>query len=160
MNIQIQKLTPSSIEEILKLESHSAPEIPIYFKYDEEALKKLFENPDKAEVFGAFSGERLVGWASYRSGFGLEGSEEGEYAMSSLVVDNDFRRKGVGTQLFHKRLNILKDKPDMKRILATAYPKNIGIIILYLKNGFVISDYKKDLYGPGADRVYLEFVRG
>lgn len=45
----------------------------------------------------------------------------------------------------------------MKSIIATAYPKNVAITILFLKNGFVISDCKKDLYGPGADRVYMRY---
>lgn len=88
----------------------------------------------------------------------MEKSEEGEYAMSSLVVDQDFRRQGIGMKLFYKRLEKIKKKPDMNKIVATAYPKNIGIIILYLKNGFIISDFKNDLYGPGADRVYLEYL--
>lgn len=156
--MKIQKLDRSYIDQILELEASSAPKIPIYFKYDKEGLDMLFDHLDTSGVFGAFDGDKLIGWASYRSGFGLEKSEPGEYAMSSMVVHSDYRRQGIGTKLFHARLSEIKQKPDVRKVIATAYPKNRAIIILFLQNGFYISDFKKDLYGPGADRIYLELI--
>lgn len=157
--MEIRKLDQSYIESLLDLESHSAPEPPVYMKYDRENLEKLFTDSSKSAVFGAFEGDTLIGWASYRSGFGLEKSEIGEYAMSSMVVHKDYRRKGIGTKLFNVRMKELLEKDDLKKVIATAYPKNVGIIILFLKNGFYIADYKKDLYGPGIDRIYLEYAK-
>lgn len=153
--IEIIKLDKSYVDKILTLEADSAPEQPFYFKYDKESLEDLFEARDKASVFGAFIKNALVGWASYRSGFGLEKSEPGEYAMSSMVVSKNFRKLGIGTMLFEARINEILKKKDLKVIIATAYPKNTAIISLFLKNGFYVSDFKKNLYGEGADRVYL-----
>lgn len=102
--MEIKKIDKSYIPQILDLESESAPGSPVYIKYDKKGLEELFSNPEKAGVFGAFDGDKLVGWASYRSGFGLEKSSDGEYAMSSMVVNKDYRRKGVGTLLFNERI--------------------------------------------------------
>lgn len=34
-------------------------------------------------------------------------------------------------------------------------PVNVAALILYLKNGFIISDYKRDVYGEGVHRAYM-----
>ncbi|HWS83970.1 MAG TPA: hypothetical protein VN207_06895 [Ktedonobacteraceae bacterium] len=42
-----------------------------------------------------------------------------------------------------------------KEIFLTVSPLNFAALLLYLKNGFIISDYRRDVYGLGVDRVYM-----
>jgi|GEM_PF-1263720 len=157
--IKIIELSEKDINKILELESHSAPKLPMYYGYNSEALEyQLFKNKD-AKVYGAMNGEKLVGWAAYRCSEKEDGTDKGVYEMCSLVVDKDYRRKGVGLKLFNKRLQGLLKKKDLVKIYATNYPKNIPIIMLYLTNGFVPYDYKKDVYGIGGDRLYVKYER-
>lgn len=156
--MKIVKLSIEDIDSILELEKVGAPAPHMYYAYDEKALKNLFSN-NQGEAFGVFDKERLIGWASYRFPWNDYNNEEGIYEMSSMVVDPKFRRKHVGITLFNHRLEIIKAKPDMKMIYATAHPANTPIICLYLNNGFIIYDFKKDKYGPGADRVYMKYSK-
>lgn len=157
--IKIKKVTMKDIPHILELENHSAPKLPVYYGYDAEALEyHLFKNKD-AKVYGAFDGDKLVGWGAYRCSEKEDGSDKGVYEMCSLVVDKNYRRKGIGLQIFNTRLQELLKKENLTKIYATNYPKNTPIIMLYLSNGFVPYDYKKDVYGVGGDRLYLKYER-
>lgn len=157
--IKYKELFIADVTKILELESHSAPRLPVYYPYDLDALEHhIFGNKDH-KVYGAFDGDKLVGWAAYRNSEKEDGSEKGVYEMCSLVVDKKYRRQGIGLKLFKVRLNELLKKKKLTRIYATNYPRNLPIILLYLKNGFVIYDYKKDVYGPGGDRIYLKYAK-
>jgi ribosomal protein S18 acetylase RimI-like enzyme len=47
-------------------------------------------------------------------------------------------------------------KRNAQRAFLTVSPLNTGALILYLKFGFKIYDFRKDVYGPGSDRAYLQ----
>lgn len=49
----------------------------------------------------------------------------------------------------------IRKQKDYKEMYLTVSPKNTPALALYLKNGFEVFDSKKDVYGPGADRLYL-----
>lgn len=155
MEYKIKKIDANYINDILILEENNTPDPKMYYRYDRSDLERLFYKDESAVVFGAFDKDKLIGWASYRKPWN-ETETEGIYEMSSLVVNKEYRRKYVGQKLFEVRLNELLSRKDVKTIFATCHPQNIPIIMLYLKNKFVIYDFKKDKYGPGADRVYLK----
>ncbi len=149
--IKIRSLDKSYIDKILALEAESAPPFPIYYGWTKEALERDIFSENSGKAFGAFDGDKLVGWSSYQK------EPNGVYQMSGIVVDKNYRRKGIGLRLFKIRIKELLEKPDLTKIYATNYPKNSPIIIMELNHGFVIYDYKKDVYGPGADRVYVKY---
>ncbi len=156
---KIEQLTKNDIDKIIEFEAQEAPPFPIYYAYDRKTLEKdLFGDKD-AKAYGVFDKDKLIGWAAYRSIEKDDGSDKGVYEMSGMVVAKKYRRRGIGLKLFKLRLDELLQKRDLKRIYATNYPKNTPIIVLYLTNGFVIYDYKKDLYGPGADRIYIKYEK-
>ncbi len=153
---KIRELTKEDIDLILELEAHSAPQMPAYFAYDRKDLENDIFSSKGNKAFGAFDGSRLVGWGAY------EVTKDGDsesciYQMSSLVVDKEFRRKGIGLQLLEVRMQDILKKKDAKEIFVTTYPKNSPTLIMYLTHGFVIYDFKKNAYGEGADRVYLKY---
>lgn len=155
--IKITKLDKRDIDAILNLESHSAPKKPTYAKYDRESLEFIFDNSESCSAFGLMDNSKLIGWSSYRANWNKDNKSDGTYEMSSLVIHKDYRRVGLGLKLFNKRLKDILSKPNVKTIYATAYPKNTPIILLYLNHGFEIYDFKKNVYGKGADRIYLKY---
>jgi ribosomal protein S18 acetylase RimI-like enzyme len=154
-NFTVKELSKDNINEILDLEKSSAPQKLFYYRYDKPGLLEIFNNPKTCKAFGAFDGSKLIGWASYRSD--NDRYKDGIFEMSSLMVHKDYRRKNIGLLLFNTRLKELLSRTDVKHIYATCYPKNTPIIMLYLSNNFYIHDFKKDVYGPGADRLYLRY---
>jgi ribosomal protein S18 acetylase RimI-like enzyme len=155
--IKLVELTKNDIDKILDLEAQSALQLPVYYPYDREALDSyIFQNKD-AKAYGAFDGDKLVGWSAFSCREKSDGTDKGFYEMCGIVVDAKYRRQGIGKKLFNIRLQELLKKEAVIKIYATNYPKNIPILLLYLTNGFVVYDYKKDVYGPGGDRVYVKY---
>lgn len=156
MNIKIKNLTSKDIHSILELESHSGPDKPLYSRYNKKALQYIFNNTG-CNALGAFEGNQLIGWGAYRSKWSKYNKEAGVFEISSIVVDKTKRKKGIGSKILYLILNKIKSAENVKKIYLTVSPLNKVALMLYLKNGFVIFDYKKNLYGPGSDRIFLEF---
>lgn len=72
-----------------------------------------------------------------------------------LVVDIDYRRKGIGTKLIE---NLLADKDITKAILEVKF-SNISAISLYKKNGFEIVRTIKNYYDGNEDAYAMEKVK-
>lgn len=153
--MDLRELSNNNINEILELEKDNAPDKPYYSKYNEEALKFIFDNPKTCKAFGLYDAKKLVGWGCYRTQWKDENIRDGVYEVSSIVVHKQYRRKGIGRQLLNKIIQDIKKSQDYKEIYLTVYPDNLPPLLLYLNNGFVIYNYKKDVYGSGSDRVYL-----
>ncbi len=153
--MKLKILTKKDIDLIIELEKHSAPEKPHYARYDIKALSYIFENPNKCGAFGMFDDKKLIGWGAYRSNWKKNNKESEICEVSSIVVDKDYRRSGLGNTILNKILEVLKLK-KLDKAFLTVSPLNVGALILYLKRGFLIYDFRKDIYGPGADRIYLE----
>lgn len=155
--IKIKILKAQDAESILELESRCGLKLPSYIPYDRKQLDIYIFNNKDAKAFGAYDKDELIGWSGYSCMEKEDGTDRGVYEMCGMVVDPRYRRQGIGLKLFKVRLEELLKKKNLKRIYATNFPKNSPIIILYLTNGFVIYDYKKDIYGPGADRIFVKY---
>jgi len=153
--MELRRLGKSDIDSIIELEKHHAPDKPHYARYDQEALSFIFDNPESCEAIGLFDEESLVGWGAYRTNWSKYNKERGVFEISSIVVNTNYRRKGLGEKILNRIIEDLKMKKFVK-IYLTVSPLNTGALLLYVKNGFVIFDYKPNVYGPGADRVFLE----
>lgn len=153
--MKIIQLTREHIPLILALESHSGPDKPLYVRYDETALNFLFDNPEACDAVGILESNKLIGWGAYRNGWLGSNLEAGVYEVSSIVVDNNHRGKGLGKQILQEIIHRIKSSKEFKDIYLTVSPHNTAALLLYLKNGFVINGYKEDAYGPNTDRVYL-----
>lgn len=151
--MQVINLTKKDIQNILKLESISAPEKPDYVKYSEEELQDLFNKSQTWSVFGIYSDDELVGWSSYRK------KDKNLYEISSVVVDKDHRGKGLGKALLVHAAKEILNNHNGAEIYLTVYPQNLNALVLYLKNNFAVYDFKKDYYGAGADRLFLKYSK-
>lgn len=154
--LEIKSLSKSDISSILDLENDSAPDRPLYVKYDEKALNFIFDNRQTCQAIGAFEKNQLIGWGSYRNNWKGKNRETGVFEISSIVVHKDHRKKGIGTKILNTIIQTIKQNQNFNQIYLTVSPLNTDAIILYLRNQFVINGFEKDLYGPGTDRVFLE----
>jgi len=156
--MRLKKLTTRNIQQIIDLEARSAPDKPYYAKYDLEALNFLFDNPDKCGAIGIFDDKQLIGWGAYRTNWKKHTKERGSCEVSSIVVDISQRRKGLGSKILDGVLEEIKKNNSVKNVFLTVSPLNISALSLYIRYGFIIYDFRKDVYGPGADRVYLNKI--
>ena len=65
-----------------------------------------------------------------------------------IVVDKNFRKKGIASKLLNK-IN------DERKILLEVSEKNIIAINLYIKNGFKIISRRKNYYLDGSDAIIM-----
>lgn len=72
-----------------------------------------------------------------------------------LVVDIDYRRKGIGTKL----IEALLAGVDIKKGILEVRTSNIPAIALYEKNGFEIVRTIKNYYGGVEDAYAMEKVK-
>lgn len=158
MSQTIQTLSRQHIPLILQLESHSAPPSPLYWAYDEEELTSIFDRPDSCEAVGIFEGDTLIAWGSYTPTGDHGDKDAGVFQIGSVMVDVNQRGKGLGKTILNEVVSRIKAHQKFKKIYLTVSPLNKHALMLYLKNGFLIYDFKKDVYGPGMDRVFLELI--
>ncbi len=153
--MELKTLTKDHINDILCLETESGPDKPLYVRYNEEALNFIFDHPETCGAVGMFEGKKLLAWGAYRTDWRGHNKEEGIYEVSSIVVDKAHRGKGLGGAILKDIIDRIKHSQKYKEIYLTVSPLNLNALMLYLKNGFVINDFQKDVYGPGTDRVFL-----
>lgn len=153
--MKLKKLSKRNIPQILDLENNHAPDEPYYSKYTIEDLEYLFNNPNNCIAYGLFDKQKLIGWGSYRTNWHRHKQEKDVFEISSIVVNKNYRRRGIGQKILNKILSEWKKKKYSKAFL-TVSPYNKGALHLYLKNDFEIYDKKKNVYGvEGSDRLYL-----
>ncbi|OFW52980.1 MAG: hypothetical protein A2163_00360 [Actinobacteria bacterium RBG_13_35_12] len=158
--MDIKPLNRTHISQIVQLESENAPLKPHYSKYTQKDLDFIFSNPDSCGAAGLFDNKKLIGWGAYRTNWRRHKKEKDVYEISSVVIDKDYRRQGLGTKILNYIIDILGKKTKSNRLFLTVSPFNIPALQFYLNLGFIIYDFQKDIYGPGEDRVYLELTKG
>lgn len=153
--MKLRKLSKGDMPKIILLEKRHAPNEPYYSRYTTKVLNFIFNNPKTCAAFGLFDNDKLVGWGSYRTNWYRHNLEKNAFEISSIVVNKNFRKKGLGNKILNKLLSEWKKK-KLDKAFLTVSPYNLEALSIYLKNGFIIYDYKKDVYGKkGSDRLYL-----
>lgn len=82
--------------------------------------------------------------------------EDNQANIMFVGVSKSHRGRGLGKSLICELIKELKEK-EIKRITIRTWPENKAALSLYRRLGFQEFDYKKDICGPGSDRIYLEF---
>ncbi len=152
--MQIEKLHQVHIPQILKLEEESAPKKPLYSPYNRAALEFIFDNSVSCGAIGLFDVAQLIGWGAFRTGW-KEGTDNVE--ICSIVIDKDRRGQGFGRQVLQELKKILIEDFQIYKFFLTVSPQNVAAYELYKKDGWIKYDSKKDVYGPGADRIYMKY---
>lgn len=138
----VLKLKKLEIENLGKVSGINEWFIPVLIKYGKLILaleNSGFSKCDKkTEILGV--NELIRDWNDYNCAF-----------IHSFYVRKYFRKKGIGSLLLEKSIEILK-KDNIKRLELSVDPKNFEAIHLYEKFGFRFCGFRKDMYGKGIDR--------
>jgi len=154
--MEVRQLSADNIEEIMKFEQNHAPDKPLYARAKREDLEHVFANNHICRAYGIYVEEKLVALGAYQSqGDEYSSREEGIYEICGIVVHSLYRGKGLGKKIVNTVRNEIRNNQKYKEMYLAVSPLNVAALVLYLKNGFIISDYRRDVYGPGINRVYM-----
>jgi ribosomal protein S18 acetylase RimI-like enzyme len=154
--MEVCQLSANNIEEIMKFEQNHAPDKPLYARATREDLEHVFANNHICGSYGIYDQEKLVAHGAYQSqGDEYSSREEGIYEICGIVVHSLYRGKGLGKKIVTTVRNEICNNQKYKEMYLAVSPLNVAALVLYLKNGFIISDYRRNVDGPSVDRVYM-----
>ena len=141
MDLKIEKMTSSHIEEIAKLEKEcfSSP-------WSEAGLKSELDNKF-AHFFVAFSDEKIAGYIGSHNVLG-------EVYITNVAVFSEFRRNGIGKTLVEFLVDEIKaENADV--VTLEVRKSNLNAISLYEKCGFEKVGERKNFYEKPAEDAIL-----
>ena len=153
MNQKIKKYSTSDYDQCVNIFKSNIPE---YFAKDElsdfqDYIKNISKTKDgwTDSFYILKRDKKLVGCA----GLGLNKSKK-IATLSWGMVDKNYHRNGIGTQLTNYRLNLLESyNLDLKIRLDTSQHS----YLFYEKFGFKIEDIEKDGYEKGMHKYYMVY---
>jgi ribosomal-protein-alanine N-acetyltransferase len=143
----------------LQYKKATIKDIPLLVEMDKQCFNRSFDNQftenefrqyvfDRSGEAGfIYSGTDRVGYYAWVN----TNSEESE--IVALAILPEHQKRGFGSVTMTMLLDALK---HAKRITVMTHPHNIGALKTYMNNGFVISGFREDYYGPGQPRVMLQ----
>lgn len=147
MKIRITQAKPSDNLEILKLERKVWKESlnlkDVAGKYDLGSFIRfglVFVAKHKNKIIGAIISFKAMG---------------GEVFIADLVVDEKYRKIGIGTKLYNK----VKNKVKTHSLITFVEERYKDSIRMHKKMGFKIKKKIKDVYGIGEKKSYYVFVK-
>ena len=132
MDLKIEKMTSSHIEEIANLEKEcfSSP-------WSADGLKSELDN-NFARFYVAFSGEKIAGYIGSHNVLG-------EVYITNVAVFPGFRRNGVGKALVEFLANEMKAE-NAEFVTLEVRRSNQNAIFLYEKCGFQKVGERRNFY--------------
>ncbi len=109
----------------------------------EEGYKRYLR---ESKEFFILMSEKPIGTISYKP------ESDKNVIINGLTVLPQYRGKGIATNAMKKLLADL----DGKRITLLVHPENTAALLIYLRLGFVITEWKSNHFGDGQPRLYLE----
>lgn len=144
MDLEIEKMTSSHIEEIARLEKEcfSSP-------WSEEGLKSELNN-NFARFFVALSGGEIAGYIGSHNVLG-------EVYITNVAVFPEFRKNGVGKALVEFLVDEMKaEKAEI--VTLEVRKSNFNAISLYEKCGFEKVGERKNFYEkPVEDAILMTY---
>ncbi|MCE5329254.1 GNAT family N-acetyltransferase [bacterium] len=138
----ILKIKKLEIENLGRISGINEWIIPVLIKYGKLIVAvenfNSSENDEEDQIVGV--NELIRNWNDCDCAF-----------IHSFYVKKRFRKKGIGSLLLGKSIEILK-KDRIKRLELTVDPENFAAIQLYEKFSFKFYGFKKNMYGEGIDR--------
>ncbi|MBQ3116036.1 MAG: ribosomal protein S18-alanine N-acetyltransferase [Clostridia bacterium] len=114
--------------------------------WTEEMINSGF-NLERLNAFGVKDNERIIGVITY--------SIAGDTAdIEDVVVDKNYRRKGVATSLVNAVIESVKQKNATKLFLEVR-EKNQGAIAFYKTQNFVEINRRKNYYPDGENAIVM-----
>ena len=136
--MRVRPAKREDIEEInrltLQMHNHLGELVGIEFTVDDLEDEFYDESDSLDGVYVAEVGEKIVGYISFSNKIREDEWCGRYYALEHLIVDEEHRRKGLGTRLLEALLEIAKK--DDANVVADTFVKNKGTIEFFKSRGF------------------------
>lgn len=140
-NIHLKSAKKGDLKIIEKIENRLKSKT--FKPFGEEGdVKQYFQ---KNNIFLILKGNKPIGTVSYKIKSGKN------IKIDGLAVLPNYQRKGIGSNVAKKIIKII----GKKKIYLVAHPNNKPVLIIYLKLGFIIKDFRKNYFGDGEPRLVL-----
>lgn len=141
MILEIKVLGAEHLEDVLKIEEEcfSKP-------WSENAVKELLLS-DKAQLQGAFDGDKLVGYSC------LEWVLD-EGSLTNIAVSDEYRKMGVGSQLMLALMKSAEEK-ELAFVTLEVRVSNLPAVNLYRKFGFTDVGTRRNYYDAPRENALL-----
>lgn len=127
------------------------------FEMDVKCFNRPFDLParsvqnvknylNNATIYFCYMNDLIVGSFSYKK------KEDDTFDFLQMIVLPEYQKRGIGKFMIRKMLAKMKGKD----VYGVTHPKNNPAIILYLKSGFQIYDFKDNYFGDGQPRLLLK----
>lgn len=117
------------------------------FDYPSSSIAMTLDYLKNCHVYLAFVDNAPVGVLAYeKKGDGIE--------VKQIIVLPEYQGKGHGRLIVKKLIDLTKGH----HVWLVTHPKNTAAIVLYLKHGFEITEWKANYYGDGEPRLLLKKV--
>lgn len=108
---------------------------------DEDIIWDLEDFRFSSFTYGLFLADKLIGLMMINF---IKDENEGLTFDTSIIIDSQYRRCGMGNFLFQKVINDLKERLNLINTLQTTiYADNVASQQLVLRNGFVFQEQRK-----------------
>jgi len=153
--LQIQK---EVVEEDVYLTT-SSDEFDKTIEQQRDWMEKILAN-DKETMLVAETSKGIVGWIVFFSQNRIRLSHTGSFGM---MIDKDFRDKGIGKLLIEGLLDWAESNPLIEKVSLGVFSTNERAIALYKKMGFIeegrkIKEFKMDNGEYVDDILMYKFV--
>ena len=146
---EINFLTANNIPDVLRINARAD------YAWPESVIREDLQSSSQNEMtyIGAFATTTeapLLGYA-------VLGREKRVGILMLLIVDKDFQRQGVGTQLL-LAVGDCAMYLHMRRLRLRVKKSNIGAIALYSKMSFISETVRRGYYSTGEDAIEMSAV--
>lgn len=114
------------------------------FDYPPSKVEHTISYLKDCEVYFVYEDKTPIGSFSFKE-------SGGQVEIMQVALLPQHQGKGYGKKIVAYLLNVVKGK----KVWLVTHPKNTPAIIVYLKAGFVISEWKENYYGDGQPRLLL-----
>ncbi|WP_137789320.1 GNAT family N-acetyltransferase [Bacillus sp. E(2018)] len=98
----------------------------------QEWIRNILEHERETMLVAEYE-NKLVGWIVFRSQERMRMHHIGSFA---IMIQNEYRNKGVGKQLIHELLSWAKKHPVIEKVTLGTFSTNTRAIELYKTFGF------------------------
>jgi len=140
--IILQPVYLDNWETLAMMEKSAASEVYVPYTTESE-IKHYLEN---SKVFFIILDQAKIGSISY------EIKADNSIYFDGLIVLPEYRQKGIATAAMKKVLETLKNHQALSLVV---HPKNTPAILVYLKAGFIIKEWRENPFGDGEPRLFL-----
>lgn len=144
--LNVKPLTAENVNEIVYLQQKS--------NFSDGWTEKMLVDgfiKGGLKAFGVyFNGTNLVAFVTYSFC-------DVDVEIQDILVDKEFRKKGIATYILNELYKILKDF-EVKNIFLEVREGNKSAKHLYIKNGFTLINTRKKYYSNGENALILQKI--